>query len=83
MIADVRQAKQEIKRQRRAERAQSGSSGPEIGEAQDTAAKPGTWEWFSPSRGRTLATPSGTRPESEAPDDWILLTDAGEEATPE
>jgi len=34
--ADVQKAKQEAKRQRKTERAESGAVGPEVGEAQDT-----------------------------------------------
>lgn len=80
---DVRRAKQEEKRQRRAERAASGAVGPEMGEAQDTGARPDVWEWFSASRGRTVSSPSGTRPPSDPPDDWILLTDVEEEGEAE
>jgi hypothetical protein len=75
---DVRRAKQEEKRQRRAERAASGAVGPEMGEAQDTGARPDVWEWVSASRGRTLRSAAGTRPPSDPPDDWILLTDVDE-----
>lgn len=74
--AEVRQAKQAAKLQRRTERAASGVAGPEMGEAQETGPAPGMWEWFSPSRGRTLSVAAGTRPSSDAPDDWIPLTDA-------
>lgn len=75
---DLRRAKQEAKRQRRAERAASGAVGPEMGEAQDTGARSDVWEWFSASRGRTLRSAVGTRPPSDPPDDWILLTDVDE-----
>lgn len=75
--ADVRLAKQEVKRQRKAERAEAGAVGPEMGEAPDTGAQPGVWEWFSPSRSRTLVTEPGARPATEPPDDWVLLTDPG------
>jgi hypothetical protein len=81
--ADDRRAKQESKRQRKAERADSGLSGPEMGEAQDAGAPPDTWEWFSPSRTRTLAAPPGTRPEAGPPDDWVLLTDVEAEPDPQ
>lgn len=77
-----RQARQEVKRQRKADRTDAGLSGAEIGEAQDFAAPAGAWEWFSPSRSRTLALPRGTRPDAEPPDDWILLTDTAEDAEP-
>ena len=70
--------KQEAKRRRKTERAQGGSTGPEIGEPQETGAAPGQWEWFSPSRGRVVITPEGQRPE-EAADDWTLLTEGAED----
>jgi len=76
---DLRRAKQEAKLQRKTDREASGSVGPEMGEAQVTGAPEGMWEWFSPSRARTLATPPQTRPPADAPDDWILLTEASEE----
>lgn len=72
---DARQAKQETRRQRKASRLQSGVAGPEMGEPQDSGARPETWEWFSPSRGRTIASDVGLRPETDPPDDWVLLTD--------
>jgi len=81
--ADLQKAKQEAKRQRKTERAESGVTGPEMGEAQDTGAQPGVWEWFSPSRGRTVTSPAGTRPSPDAPDDWVLLTDVEPTAPPE
>jgi hypothetical protein len=46
-----------------------------MGEAQDVGAAPGTWEWFSPSRSRTLATAVEVRPDIGLPNDRILLTD--------
>jgi hypothetical protein len=73
--AEVRQVKQEVKRQRRLERAEAQAVGPEMGEPQDIGPSPDTWEWFSPSRGRTLSVRAGTRPDSDGPDDWIPLTD--------
>ncbi len=73
--ADQQRAKQEAKRQRRSERSESGASGPEMGEAQDTGAPAGMWEWFSPSRSRTVVLEPNTRPDSDPPDDWVLLTD--------
>jgi hypothetical protein len=73
--ADLQKAKQEAKRQRKTERAEAGGVGPEIGEVQDTGAPTGMWEWFSPSRTRTVATSAGTRPDPDPPDDWVLLTD--------
>jgi hypothetical protein len=73
--ADAQKAKQEAKRARKTERAESGAVGPEMGEAQEIGAQPGMWEWFSPSRGRTVSTPSKQRPDQGAPDDWTLMTD--------
>jgi hypothetical protein len=75
---DQRRAKQQAKAQRRLERAASGGVGPEMGEAQDSGAPAGLWEWFSPSRSRTLATAPRTRPPADPPDDWVLLTDVPE-----
>ena len=46
-----------------------------MGEAQDSGAPQGLWEWFSPSRSRTLTTSPNTRPPAEGVDDWVLLTD--------
>ena len=77
--AEVRQAKQAAKIQRRTERAASGAAGPEMGEAPETGPAPGMWEWFSPSRGRTVSVAAGTRPPSDPPDDWMPLTDAAAE----
>jgi len=73
----IRRTRQEAKRERKAERAAEGGTGPEMGEAPDTGPPPGQWEWFSPSRGRVVATAEGQRPE-EAPDDWVLMTEARE-----
>jgi len=78
--ADIQKAKQEAKRQRKNERAESGATGPEIGEAQETGAPAGVWEWFSPSRGRTVSSQVGVRPDPDPPDDWILLTDVEPES---
>jgi hypothetical protein len=75
----ARRAKQEAKRARKTGRAEEGVTGPEMGEAPETAAPSGLWEWFSPSRGRTVTSTPGTRPPDEAPDDWVLLTDVSEE----
>ena len=79
---EARRAKQEAKRQRRTERERTGAVGPEMGDVQDSGARPGTWEWFSPSRGRTVASPAGARPAIGLPDDWVLLTDVAEPDTP-
>ncbi len=46
-----------------------------MGEAQDAGAPSGLWEWFSPSRSRTITTDPNTRPAAEGVDDWVLLTD--------
>ena len=67
-------AKQEAKRARKTERAESGAVGPEMGEAQDAGAPSGLWEWFSPSRSRTMTTPPNSRPVADGIDDWVLLT---------
>jgi len=80
--ADIQKAKQEAKRQRKTERAEAGVSGPEIGEAQDIGTPTGMWEWFSPSRGRTVTSGAGTRPDPDPPDDWVLLTDVEPDAPP-
>lgn len=72
----LRQARQEAKRGRKAERVDQGSSGPEMGEAQETGAPAGQWEWFSPSRSRVVATAPKQRPPAEGVDDWVLLTEA-------
>jgi hypothetical protein len=76
---DARRAKQEAKRRRKTERVQGGSTGPEIGEPQESGAAPGQWEWFSASRSRTVTSEPGTRPDVGAPDDWVLLTDVADE----
>ena len=75
--ADIQKAKQEAKRQRKLERAETGAVGPDMGEVPDTGAPSGLWEWFSASRSRTVTTEPNTRPSSDPPDDWILLTDVG------
>lgn len=75
---DLRRAKQEAKQQRRKDRDASGSAGPEMGEPQDSGAPEGMWEWFSPSRTRTVATPPKSRPPDDPPNDWVLLTDVPE-----
>ena len=76
---DERKAKQQEKLARKAERAESGATGPEMGEPQDTGAPEGLWEWFSPSRSRTTTTPPKQRPPADVPDDWVLLTDVADE----
>lgn len=79
----TRKSRQEAKQQRKAERASDGSTGPEMGDAPDTTAPVGQWEWFSASRGRVVATQPKQRPAVEGPDDWVLLTEVGDEASPE
>jgi hypothetical protein len=81
--ADLQRAKQEAKRQRKVERAESGAVGPEMGEAQAAGPQPGVWEWFSPSRGRTVVAEAGARPETDPPDDWVLLTDVEPDSEPQ
>ena len=78
--ADQQKAKQEAKRARKTERSEAGSTGPEMGEAQETGVQDGVWEWFSPSRTRTATSAPGTRPPADPPDDWILLTDVKPDA---
>ncbi len=75
---EVRRAQQAAKRQRRLERAASGQSGPEIEELparEAQAQEPTEYVWLSPSRNRTLTTPTASRPVTNPPDDWILLTE--------
>jgi hypothetical protein len=71
---DQRKAKQEAKRARKAERRETGATGPEIAALSD----PGTGEaaefvWFSPSKGRTVTTPSAAPPTVDGIDDWTLI----------
>jgi hypothetical protein len=73
----LRQARQEAKRGRKAERADQGETGPEMGSAQEAGPPPGQWEWFSPSRSRVVATVPKQRPPADPPDDWVLLTEVG------
>jgi hypothetical protein len=79
---DLRKAKQEAKKARKTERSESGAAGPEMGEAQDTGAAADVWEWFSPSRSRTVTSEPKQRPPADPPDDWILLTDVPDEPDP-
>ena len=46
-----------------------------MGEAQDAGAPSGMWEWFSPSRSRTVTSEPNSRPPADGVDDWVLLTD--------
>jgi hypothetical protein len=79
----IRKSRQEAKRERKAERASEGGSGPEMGDAPQSSAPAGQWEWFSASRGRVVATPAKQRPPTEAPDDWVLLTEVADDASTE
>jgi hypothetical protein len=80
--ADLQRAKQEAKRQRKTDRTESGTTGPEMGSAQDTGVPDGMWEWFSPTRTRTVALPARTRPPADEPNDWVLLTEVAPEDIP-
>jgi hypothetical protein len=73
---DQRKAKQEAKRARKAERRESGASGPEIEESTGMI-RPGPKEfvWFSPSKARTITTPTASTPVVDGVDDWTLLSD--------
>jgi hypothetical protein len=53
-----------------------------MGEAQDVGAPQGLWEWFSPSRSRTVTTEPKSRPSADGVDDWVLLTDVPPEEVP-
>jgi hypothetical protein len=73
---DQRKAKQEAKRARKAERRESGASGPEIADQPEPdAAAPTEFVWFSPSKGRTLTTNSAAAPVVDGIDDWMLLSE--------
>ena len=73
---DQRKAKQEAKRVRKAERKETGASGPEMGEVQ--APEPGAtteYVWFSASNGRTLTTQSASPPAVPGVEDWTLVSE--------
>jgi hypothetical protein len=73
---DQRKAKQEAKRARKAERKETGASGPEMEmPGQTLAAGPSEYVWFSPSKGRTLTTQSASPPLVSGVDDWTLLSE--------
>lgn len=73
---DQRKAKLEAKKARKAERRESGTTGPEIAEQPEAeAASANEFVWFSPSKGRTLTTNSGTPPTVDGIDDWMLLSE--------
>jgi hypothetical protein len=71
-----RKAKLEAKRARKAERRETGTSGPEIADqAGMGAVEIVEFVWFSPSKGRTLTTPSKAAPLVDGIDDWMLLSE--------
>ncbi|HEY7038269.1 MAG TPA: hypothetical protein VID28_05425 [Methylomirabilota bacterium] len=73
---DQRKAKQDAKRARKAERRESGVSGPEIEQAAGTNGQEAKeFFWFSPSKGRTLTTTTAALPTGDGVDDWTLLSD--------
>jgi hypothetical protein len=73
---DQRKAKQEAKRVRRAERKESGTSGPEMGEVEaPSQGGPTEYVWFSPSNGRTLTTESSSPPAVPGVEDWTLVSE--------
>lgn len=80
---DQRKAKQEAKRARRAERKETGASGPETETmpVPDTGA-PVDFVWFSPSNGRTLTTRSASPPTVEGIEDWTLVSEPPRPAAP-
>jgi hypothetical protein len=73
---DQRKAKQDAKRARKAERRESGASGPEIEESAGTNGRgPKEFVWFFSSKGRTLTTTTASVPTIHGVDDWTLLSD--------
>jgi hypothetical protein len=73
---DQRKAKQEAKRARKAERKESGTSGPEMAEVEPVGHDlPTEYVWFSPSKGRTLTTESASAPVVPGIEDWTLLSE--------
>ncbi len=80
---DQRKAKQEAKRARKAERKESGVSGPEIEEVEPAAqARTDEYVWFSPSNGRTLTTKSASPPSVPGVDDWTLVSEPPRHSPP-
>jgi hypothetical protein len=71
---DQRKAKQEAKRARRAERKETGTSGPEMGEA-NSVGNTTDYVWFSPTNGRTLTTSTKAAPQVPGIDDWTLVSE--------
>ena len=60
---DQRKAKLEAKKARKAERRETGTSGPEIADQAEVGAlEIVEFVWFSPSKGRTLTTPNKAAP---------------------
>ncbi|HTI54581.1 MAG TPA: hypothetical protein VMC04_10135 [Verrucomicrobiae bacterium] len=73
---DQRKAKQEAKRARKAERRETGATGPEMGEGPEPVNGDTTeFVWFSPSKGRTVTTPSAAPPAVDGVDDWALISE--------
>jgi len=73
---DQRKAKLEAKKARKAERRESGASGPEIEESREPgAAAVAEFVWFSPSKGRTLTTTGAAPSSGDGIDDWMLLSE--------
>ena len=72
---DQRKAKQDAKRARKAERRESGTSGPEIEAAGAGGPASKEFVWFSPSKGRTVTTPSAAPPTVDGIDDWTLISE--------
>ncbi|HKC09458.1 MAG TPA: hypothetical protein VKJ67_21480 [Methylomirabilota bacterium] len=73
---DQRKAKLEAKKARKAERRETGTSGPEIADQAEVG--PGEiveFVLFSPSKGRTLTTPNKAAPTVDGIDDWMLLSE--------
>jgi hypothetical protein len=72
---DQRKAKQEAKRARKAERREGDATGPEIAELPGPGGdEPTEFVWFSPSKGRTVPTPSAAPPAVDGIDDWTLVS---------
>lgn len=72
---DQRKAKLEAKKARKAERRESGTTGPEIEEQAEPAAAAVEFVWFSPSKARTVTTSSATPPVVDGIDDWMLISE--------
>ena len=78
---DQRKAKLEAKKARKAERRESGTSGPEIADqAEMGAGDIVEFVWFSPSNGRTQTTPNKAAPVVDGIDDWMLLSEPSPES---